>query len=257
MTKDPDPKIDPKIESQIDHKIDPLVTHSWMDEYHQPFPKYVAVEGPIGAGKTTLAHELAQLLDYKCFEEPTSKQKNPLLHDFYKDPQSFAFPMQIQMLTIRLELERSATTQIATQEIKGAVTDRTTDGDSVFAFLNYQLGNISLPLYQLYLRTFNIMKSIRPYPDLIIYLDVPVPTLKQRIKQRNRSFEQNLTKQDDTYLYMLERAYQPFLHAISAFSCVISIPWHDFKPTNTVWNRALQQYQAVQHSRFEKTLLRH
>jgi len=239
------------------HNLSDLQTHSWMDEPNKPFPKYIAVEGPIGAGKTTFANQLASLLEYKCFEEPTSKHKNPLLEDFYRDQKAFSFPMQIQMLTIRLELERSATTQIATNEIPGAITDRSTDGDSVFAFLNYQIGNMSKTLYQLYLRTFNIMKSIRPYPDLIIYLDVPVHVLKERIQQRNRPFEQQLLEPNNQYLYLLERAYQQFLQAISAFSATVSIPWDQFQPASNVWEQVLAFYQHSNHSRFEKVLLKH
>lgn len=229
---------------------------NWIDEPNDPSPRYIAIEGPIGAGKSDMAEKLGAFLGYKVMREPVSQRENPLLRKFYDDPVKYGFSMQVQMLSMRLEMERSGASQVLTGEIDGVVLDRTTDGDTVFAKLNMELGNIDPDEYVAYLRAFEVMKMIRPYPDLMLYLDVSVPVLQDRIAMRGREFEQALVK-DSTYLDGLEEAYTAFVQAMSGFTHVITIPWDKFGDIRDLWPSILRQYKADKHSRFEKTLLRH
>jgi deoxyadenosine/deoxycytidine kinase len=97
---------------------------------------YVAVEGIIGAGKSTLASFLAKKMDWRMLAEPIDG--NPLLAKFYEDPKRWAFTMQIRMLHERYRLQ-----QVAAHDHQPCILDRSLPGDRVFAKLQVAYGNNS------------------------------------------------------------------------------------------------------------------
>jgi deoxyadenosine/deoxycytidine kinase len=159
---------------------------------------YIAVEGVIGAGKTSVAAALAERLKAKLILEKFNI--NPYLEKFYDDPREYAFRTQIFFL-----LERY--TQLQELNQKGLfenfiISDYIFEKDKIFAYLN--LNDEELKLYDLISLTLdrNIVS-----PDLVIYLQSPIEKLIKNIKSRNRQVEKNIK---DEYIENLNEAYNYF-----------------------------------------------
>lgn len=235
--------------------MDFLKPPSWINPPEpDSTPRRIIVEGLIGAGKTSFAKDLAETTGYHLLEEPVSSNK--LLELFYSDPFRYAFAMQVKMLAVRLSMERAGTYMVQAKIKKGVVFDRSLGGDTVFMELNTSIGNITLPEAEVYLELFEQMKIESPYPDIIIFLDVPLDVIKERIKSRGRDFEQGLIEQGNQYLEGLAEAYDRFLEAMSYHTCVIRLDWQEFKAASLVWPRVKQSYVDSHHSRYQKILLR-
>lgn len=217
-------------------------------------PKRIAVEGLIGAGKTHFAHSLSTKLGYFLLEEPV--KGNNLLGLFYQQPDRFAFAMQVKMLSVRLSMERAGTYMVKAGVEKGVIFDRSLAGDTVFMELNTAIGNITLEEARVYLNLFEQMKTESPYPDILIFLDVPLKIIRQRIRARGRKFEQGLLKEDNLYLEGLLEGYNRFLEALSYHTCVVRLDWEEFRTIQEVWPLVEDAYQNSNHSRFKKVLLR-
>jgi deoxyguanosine kinase len=156
---------------------------------------YIAVEGPIGVGKTSLAKLLADRMDaHLIMEEAT---ENPFLADFYKDKKKYAFQTQIFFLLARYQqLAKLNTHDLFHSRI---ISDYTFEKDQLFAKVN--LEDRELILYD------KIAASLSrdvPRPDLVIFLQAATETLYKRIKQRGVPFEKNI---DLYYLDELNEAY--------------------------------------------------
>ncbi len=160
---------------------------------------YFAIEGVIGAGKTTLARMLqasfqANLL-LEVFEE------NPFLSDFYTDRARFAFQTQIFFLLSRYQQQRrNVPTLLASGQ--HLISDYTFEKDALFAGINL-LGD-ELVMYQ---RVQEALAEKIPLPDLIVYLRASTDTLMQRISLRDRSYERSMER---GYIDELNRAYDAF-----------------------------------------------
>ncbi len=156
---------------------------------------YIAVEGPIGVGKTSLSKLLADKLDaHLIMEEAT---ENPFLADFYKNRKKYAFQAQIFFLLARYQqLAKLNTLDLFHQTI---VADYTFEKDQLFAKVN--LEDREMILYDKIAATLS--KDI-PKPDLVIFLQAATETLLKRIKQRGVPFEKNI---DMYYLDELNEAY--------------------------------------------------
>jgi deoxyadenosine/deoxycytidine kinase len=160
--------------------------------------RYIAIEGAIGAGKTTLCNMLGETLGAKVVLEKF--EENPFLKDFYRDPERYAFQTQIFFLLTRYKQQ---------QELFQAdlfhhflVTDYIFEKDKIFAYLNLQ--DEELKLYE------TLVSSIEhniPTPDVVVYLQSNVPRLLQNIKHRGRSYESNMS---ETYIKELNEAYNYF-----------------------------------------------
>lgn len=160
-------------------------------------PVYIAIEGAIGVGKTTLARllqpELNADLVLEIFEE------NPFLADFYDDPARYAFQTQIFFLLSRYRQQQSLREQIGQTRI---VSDYMFDKDHVFAQLN--LEGDELETYQ---KLYGALNEQIPDPDLVLYLRASVDTLMTRIATRDRPYERNMPRD---YIASLSALYNDF-----------------------------------------------
>jgi len=161
-------------------------------------PKFIAIEGAIGAGKTSLVNLLGKQLDARMVLE--NDEKNPFLSDFYQDRESFAFQTQIFFLLSRY----AQYLDLAQRDLFNSVvlTDFLFQRDPIFANLNLQEHEL-----QLYHQIYNLIKSRTPKPDLVIYLQADTKVLQRRIEKRDRDYESYL---DLDYLEKINKAFNSF-----------------------------------------------
>ena len=161
--------------------------------------KFIAIAGNIGAGKTELTEFLCRRYGLKPFYEPNDQ--NPYLADFYADMKTWAYRSQLFFLTHKFRLH------LTLQDEPGAVIqDRTLYEDAeIFARNLYRQKLIDKRDFDTYWELYqSIGRALRP-PDLMIQLRCPVRTLRQRIRARGRSFEQDMPAE---YLRRLNRLYE-------------------------------------------------
>lgn len=147
-------------------------------------PKYIAVEGPICAGKTTLAKMLAEDLNGKLILEPA--EKNPFLAEFYKDRAKNAFKTQLYFLLNRYQQQLELRQHDLFKQV--VVCDYTFAKDMIFAKIN--LSEDELALYN---TVFKLLHERLPKPDLVIYCRAEPRILLQRIKKRGIDYERPVT----------------------------------------------------------------
>jgi deoxyguanosine kinase len=161
-------------------------------------PKYIAVEGVIGVGKTTLATFLAQRLGARLQVEEV--EENPFLSKFYDDMRGYAFQTQIFFLLSRYRQQRELS-QINLFEQK-LISDYIFSKDRIFAYIN--LNDDELALYE---RLVKILEKDIVKPDTVIYLQASTDILMGRIRKRGRRYERNMPQD---YIETLNRAYNYF-----------------------------------------------
>ncbi|MDN5864217.1 MAG: deoxynucleoside kinase [Gammaproteobacteria bacterium] len=163
-------------------------------------PGYIAVEGPIGVGKTSLASRLAETFDAEAvFEEA---EANPFLPRFYRDPREAALPTQLSFLFLRArKLEALAQSDLFRP---ARIADFILEKDLLFAELT--LDDAELALYH---EVYRRVAPEAPRPDLVIYLQAPVDVLLERIGARGRDYERPVTRE---YLARVAEAYTGFFH---------------------------------------------
>jgi deoxyguanosine kinase len=170
---------------------------------------YIAIEGVIGAGKTTLAAKLGQTISARVVLEQF--EENPFLKDFYRDPERYAFQTQIFFLLTRYKQQRNLYQGDLFQQI--LVTDYVFEKDKIFAYLNLQ--DEELKLYETLVSS--IEHSIVA-PDLVVYLQSNVERLMQNIRARGRSIESHMSEQ---YIKDLAEAYNYFFFRYKATPLLI------------------------------------
>jgi deoxyguanosine kinase len=164
-------------------------------QYH-----YIAIEGNIGAGKTTLAHLLAKQLNARLILEQFAD--NPFLPKFYENPKQNAFPLELFFMAERYkQLKDTIHTSDLFQNI--TVADYFFTKCLLFAKIN-----LPEEEFRLYQRLFDIMQQQIIFPDVIIYLHSPVQKLQKNIKKRNRVYEQNIA---DDYLFSIQQTYTSYI----------------------------------------------
>ncbi len=171
--------------------------------------RYIAVEGVIGAGKTTLASMLGETLKANVVLEQF--EENPFLKDFYSEPERFAFQTQIFFLLTRYKQQQKLFQ--ADLFHRFLVTDYIFEKDKIFAYLNLQ--DEELKLYETLVSA--IERNITT-PDVVVYLQSSVPRLMDNIKKRARSYE---TEMSETYIKDLNEAYNYFFFRYKATPLLI------------------------------------
>lgn len=171
--------------------------------------RYIAIEGVIGAGKTTLARMVGETLGARVVLEQF--EENPFLKDFYRDPERYAFQTQIFFLLTRYKQQRNLFQGDLFQSF--IVTDYIFEKDKIFAYLNLQ--DEELKLYE---TLVNSIEHNIPTPDLVVYLQSSVPRLMSNIKQRARSFENHMS---ESYIKDLNEAYNYFFFRYKATPLLI------------------------------------
>ena len=163
-----------------------------------PLPKYIAIEGPIGVGKTTLANKIASTFNYNPFlEQPT---ENPFLKNFYRNPNQSALATQLFFLFQRMQQIEDLKQRSLFEKVR--VADFLIEKDRLFAEVT--LSNEEMNLYE---KVYEHITLDAPTPDLVIYLQAPIEILKERITKRGNINEQYLTLD---YLEKLNDAYSRF-----------------------------------------------
>ncbi|PHN06913.1 deoxynucleoside kinase [Flavilitoribacter nigricans] len=163
----------------------------------QIFPhQYIAIEGNIGAGKTTLCHQLAEQFDSRLILEQFTD--NPFLPFFYDSPERYAFPVELFFMTERHKQLQELLSQHDLFQ-KGIIADYFFVKTLLFA-----RNNLNDQEYRLFQRLFNILNASFPKPELLVYLHRPVEELLSNIKRRGRSYEQDIS---GDYLLNIQNAY--------------------------------------------------
>lgn len=178
----------------------PLFDELNLDITAENLPRFIAVEGCIGVGKTTLARNLANLFNYETLlEQP---DENPFLERFYRDPKATALPTQLFFLFQRANQLRQLKQNDMFEPVR--VADFLMDKDDLFARVTLDKDE-----YAIYQQVFDKITLDAPRPDLVIYLQAPVDVLLERIRQRGIPAEQYISAD---YLTALNNAYTEFFH---------------------------------------------
>jgi deoxyadenosine/deoxycytidine kinase len=171
--------------------------------------RYLVVEGPIGAGKTSLARRLASRLAADLvLEQP---EENPFLARFYQDMARFALPTQLFFLFQRARLLEP----LAQPDMFGrpAIGDFLLDKDPLFARLT--LSADELALYQ---KIYEALRPRSPTPDLVLYLQAQPATLIERVRRRAKGYERPVSEE---YLALLAESYARFFYHYNASPVLI------------------------------------
>ncbi|MGE3274667.1 MAG: deoxynucleoside kinase [Vicinamibacterales bacterium] len=181
--------------------------------------RYIAIEGPIGAGKTRLAGRLASRLEGSpLLEDP----ENPFLADFYQDRPGAALQAQLFYLLNRhrqlLDLRQADLFHHTT------VCDYLFDKDKIFAYLN--LDDNELFIYQ---RLYDLLAKDIPAPDLVVYLQAPTDVLLRRLKARPHEDDRPRPRPDADYLRELNEAYQHYFFHYTATPLLV-VETSEFDP---------------------------
>ena len=180
--------------------MDAIFEDLQLDLTGQPLPRYIAVEGCIGVGKTTLARNLARLFNYDMLLEQA--EENPFLARFYRDPKATALPTQLFFLFQRANQLEALRQDDLFEPVR--VADFLIEKDQLFARVT--LDDDELAIYQ---QVYDRLTINAPTPDLVIYLQAPLDVLAERIRQRGNPLEQGISPD---YLKALSDAYTEFFH---------------------------------------------
>lgn len=172
-------------------------------------PRYIAVEGPIGVGKTSLSKRLADTFNYDLLLEKA--EENPFLERFYQDPARHALSTQLFFLFQRTQQIQELRQDDLFKPVR--VADFLIEKDRLFA-----QQNLDSDEYELYLNVYRHLTIDAPTPDLVIYLQAPSNVLLNRIRKRGIAAEQHIEPQ---YLENLNQAYTDFFHFYNQSSLLI------------------------------------
>lgn len=165
-----------------------------------PEARYIAVEGAIGVGKSSLTRVLAKQYGARLVEEPV--EENPFLPRFYEDPDRYALTAQLSFLVERYR-QQEELVQMGLFE-QGVVTDYLFAKDRIFAGLNLPPDELAL-----YERIYGLLDGRIRKPDLVVFLDAEVDVLLRRLKKRDRPYERKVGR---AYLERVAEAYRRFFH---------------------------------------------
>lgn len=161
---------------------------------------FIAIEGTIGAGKTSLATMVAEEFNGKLILEQFAD--NPFLPKFYKEADRYAFPLELSFLAERYQ---QLSAQLSSQDLfkNFTISDYLFNKSLIFAQKTLQPD-----LFGLYAKLFSIINASIPKPDLLVYLYLSVDKLKDNIRLRGRSYEQSIA---NDYLEAIQQGYFEFI----------------------------------------------
>lgn len=198
--------------------------------------RYLAIEGPIGLGKTALAERLGARLDANVVLD---EAENPFIDDFYEGRAGAAFQSQL-FFTLQRHRQQLALRQgdLFSQTI---VADYLFDRDRIYAFMN--LDDNELFIYQ---RLFELLARDLAAPDLVIYLQTPTDLLRKRLKERARRSESPRPVPADDYLAELNEAYNHFFfHYTATPLLVVETTQFDLSWGDEALDELLKQIQSM------------
>jgi len=178
---------------------------------------FITIEGNIGAGKTTLAHLLSKHFNARLILEEFAD--NPFLPKFYENQRQYAFPLELFFMAERYkQLKDLLQTKDMFQNL--------TISDYLFTkCLLFAKVNLPEDEFLLYQKLFDIINPQLIQPDLLIYLHAPVNKLKENIKKRNRSYEENI---ESDYLFTLQETYTQYIKQHNIKTLFIDVSKSDF-----------------------------
>lgn len=202
--------------------------------------KFIAIEGNIGAGKTTLAHLLSKHYNARLILEEFAD--NPFLSKFYENPSQYAFSVELFFMAERFKQQKDFVSQ---QDLFQSITV----SDYLFTkCLLFAKVNLPDDEFRLYQRLFEIIQQQIHPPDILIYLHSPVQKLQENIKKRNRPYEQNI--QND-YLYNLQQTYTHYIKQHNFKTLFVDATYADFlgndKHLETIIEALEKDYEQGQH----------
>lgn len=190
--------------------------------------EYIAIDGVIGVGKTTLTNMIVEQFKGKAVYEEV--EENPFLADFYQDPMRFAFQTQIFFLLSRYRQQQEIPQRELFHQL--IVADYTFWKDKIFAYLN--LEDRELFLYE---KIATLLERDIPKPDLVVYLKSTPERLMQNIKKRGRYFERTMSYE---YIQSLNKSYNNFFnHYTGTPLLIINTTAMDFVQNQNDFQRIL------------------
>ena len=195
-------------------------------------PRYIAVEGPIRVGKSTLCQVIAETLHAQRITEP---ERNPFLRSFYDGEHGAAFQAQFAFLIARYE--QLCSLDVKRNPNKTYVADYIFEKDKLFACLN--LGDAELEVYNRY---YDLFRQNVPTPDLVIYLQATPEVLKKRLKKKNAAGEKAI---NEDYLMEVVKAYEHFFfHYTQSDLLIVNTSEIDFVDRNEDLQELLKKVSA-------------
>lgn len=197
--------------------------------------RHIAVEGPIGVGKTTLAKLLTRTTDSRLMEEESI---NPFLRDFYQGKRGAAFQCQLYFLLMRYQ-QMASIVQPSLFE-KTIISDYIVEKELIFAQLT--LDEKELFIHR---KLYNLLLAPLPRPEAVIYLQATTEVLKKRIKKRNRDTEKNIS---DEYIEKLNEAYNYFFfHYKQTPLLIVNVNDVDFEKKPDELNRLISMINTLEY----------
>ena len=196
---------------------------------------YIAIEGNIGSGKTSLAKMIAKDFDARLILERF--EDNSFLPKFYKDPEKYAFPLEMSFLADRYQQVKNDVTN-HDLFMSFTIADYFIDKSLIFARKTLKKEEL-----RLYSRLFNIIISKLPRPDLIIFLDATIEQVKQNIQKRGREYEKEIS---GSYLEKIQNGYLDYFRT-SSKSTILILDTHnlDFVNKEDDYHKILSLFENI------------
>lgn len=198
--------------------------------------RYIAIEGPIGVGKTSLAKRLAERLGGLCVLE--GAEENPFLRHFYRDVRRYAFQTQLFFLLSRYRQQLD----LAQQDLfsRFTFTDYLFAKDQIFASLNLDEDEL-----RLYREVYQLLRARIPVPDLVVFLQASTEVLLERIRSRGRDYEDSLLPE---YVERLNQAYNHyFFHYRDTPLLVVNTEAMDFVRREEEFEDLVKEILQMRH----------
>ncbi|MFQ5912823.1 MAG: deoxynucleoside kinase [Nitrospinota bacterium] len=196
--------------------------------------RFITIEGPVGVGKTSLAESLAEVIGASVLREVT--EENPFLANFYSDRKRYAFQTQLFFLLSRYRQQLDLT-QLDLFH-RGVVSDYLFEKDRIFAYVN--LDEDELVLYE---EIYSLLRPRIPSPDLVVFLQASTDVLLERIRNRRRDIERNISPE---YVERINEAYNRyFFHYSQTPLLVVNTNSIDFVRRNEDFDNLVKQILSV------------